>query len=300
MRVIDWLALFALALLWGVSFFFMELAIPSFAPFTLVLVRVGVAGCLMLLLLMLARQKPWRMIRARWRVYAVLGFFGTAFPFLCFSWGQRYIESGLASILNALTPLCVLTLALMLGREQYNFARALGILLGFIGVAVLVEPDASASELGGIIAATVAALSYAIATNYAWGRVSQYPARENACGQLIFASLYMLPFSLFEQPWQAEFHFSAVAALLGLALFSTFFAYLVYYFLLSNAGGVNAMLAVLLIPVIAVTLGVVFLDERFDSKIFIGGGLILVGIILTDAKLRRLLRDLITHPLRRQ
>lgn len=291
MRLIDWLALFTLALLWGVSFFLMELAIPSFAPFTLVLARVGLAALLMFALL--ARQSPWRMLRHRWRTYAILGFFGSAFPFLCFAWGQRYIESGLASILNALTPLCVLMLALLLKREQYNVMRTLGLLLGFAGVAVLVKPDASASEWGGILAAVTAAVSYAIATNIAWGRVSHYPARENACGQLLFASLFMLPFALAEQPWQAAFSPPAVAALLALAFFSTFCAYLVYYFLLSHAGGVNAMLAVLLVPVIAIFLGIVFLDERFDSGFFVGGGLILLGIVLADEKLRRRLHQVI-------
>ena len=291
MRPIDWLALLALAWLWGISFLLMELAIPSFASFTLVLCRVGLASVGMLILL--RHNSPFRMLVQRWRAYAVVGFFGSAFPFLCFSWGQRYIESGLASILNALTPLCVLLLALLIGREQFNLMRALGLLLGFAGVAVLVKPDASASEWGGIIAATLAAVSYGISTTYAWGRVSQYPVRENACGQVVFASLYMLPFALVEQPWQADFTPVAVTAMLALAFFSTFCAYLVYYFLLRHAGGVNAMLAVLMIPLIAIFLGIVFLDERFDSGVFIGGAMILLGIVLADEKLRRRLGALV-------
>ncbi len=291
MRIIEWMALFALAFLWGTSFLFMELAIPSFAAFTLVFIRVGIAAVLLWLLLLWRRQQPWRIIAQRWRPYAVLGLLGTAFPFLCFSWGQRYIESGLASILNALVPLVVLLLALCIGREKYSFMRIFGIVLGFVGVAVLVQPDGVGMEWRGIVAALLAVLSYATATNYAWGRVSQYAPQENAWGQVFFASLYMLPFTFYEQPWTATFTPTAVIAIIGLAVFSTFLAYLVYYFLLSNAGGVNAMLSVLLIPPIAVVLGVVFLEEKFDHTFFIGATFIMAGIIFADEKLRRLLRQ---------
>lgn len=288
MRAVEWLAVLGLASLWGLSFFFVELALPSFAPFTLVFVRVALACGLMFWLI--RRHRSRRIIRNRWRLYILLGFFSSAFPFLCFSWGQQYIESGLASILNALTPLFILLFALVIGRERYSGIRAFGLLLGFGGVVVLMKPDTAASEWGGIIAACLAATSYAIGTHIAWGRATRYSVRENAYGQLFFASLLLLPFTLYEQPWQADFQPLAVAAVIMLGILSTFFAYLIYYYLLHMTGGVNAMLSVLLVPVVAVTLGIVFLDEHFSSRFLIGGGLIIVGIVLSDEKLRARLR----------
>ena len=289
MRLIEWAALLALALLWGMSFMLVELALPLFDPFTLVFARVGIA--LLLMLWFIRHQSLRRLLYERWQIYLPLGFFGTAFPFLCFSWGQQYIESGLASVLNALTPLLTLVLALANGREHYSMVRGVGIILGIVGVIVLTGPDTADSELGGIIAAITAATSYAIATNYAWAHASRFAPRENAAGQLFFATLLMLPFSLYEQPWQITYQLYPVLAVVSLAVFSTFYAYLLYYYLLSKAGGVNAMLAVLLIPLVAVSLGIVFLNERFGSEFFIGGILIIIGVILTDNKLRRRFTD---------
>lgn len=285
MRLIEWFALLGLALLWGMSFMLVELALLSFAPFTLVFARIGIAALLMLWYI--RRRQPWQLLRQRWRIYLPLGFFGSAFPFLCFAWGQQYIESGLASVLNALTPLFTLVLALCIGREKYSTVRAVGIIIGILGVAVLVGPDTAASERNGIIAAIVAAVCYAIATTFAWTYASQFSPRENAAGQLFFAALLIMPFALYEQPWRVTYSLTPLLAIFLLAVFSTFCAYLLYYYLLSKAGGVNAVLAVLLIPLVAVTLGIVILNERFSSEFFIGGVLIIAGVILTDNNLRR-------------
>ena len=290
MRLIDWLALVGLAFAWGTSFFWVELAIPSFQPFTLVCIRVGVATLLMVVLL---RRRPLlRLMCERWRIYSLLGLLGSAFPFLCFAWGQRHIESGMASIINALTPLLALALALGLGRERFNFMRLFGIVTGFVGVVVLVNPETGGSEVAGIFAAALAAFSYAVAANLAWGRVSHFPPKENATGQLFFATLFTLPFAFWEQPWREDVQWVGVFAMLALAVLSTFLAYLLYYFILKNAGGVNAVLGVLFVPAISITLGVLFLDERFDSRMLMGGVLIIAGVIVADEKLRRLLAQL--------
>lgn len=291
MRAVEWAALLGLALLWGMSFMFMALALPSFSPFTLVLIRVGVAGALMVALVW--GRAPWRFVCERWRIYAVLGFFGSGLPFVCYAWGQQYIESGLASVLNALTPMFTLMLAVGMGREKFDALRTCGLVAGFVGVAALMNPEASGSEWGGIAAATLAALCYAVAANYAWARAANFSPKENACGQLVFSTLFVLPFAVAEAPWLATPSALGVAAVLGLAVLSTFCAYLLYYFLVSHAGGVNAVLAVLLVPVVAVSLGIALLGERFGSEFFVGGGLILGGVVLTDAKLRALLGRLL-------
>ena len=287
MNAKNWLALFGLALTWGVSFFFVELAIPSFSPFTLVFLRVTFAIALLLPLIGVSRFV--RIVRQRWRLYAFVGFFGSALPFVLFAWGQRHIESGLASLLNSLTPLIVFIFALALRRENFNAPRAAGIMLGVVGVAILLEADTGGLKLLGALAGIAAAVCYAISTTFAWGKIRHFNGTENACGQFAFAAMFLLPFSLSEQPWQADISATAVAAVAGLALFSSFLAQLLYYFLLSRAGAVNTMLSLLLVPVVSVTLGAAFLGERFGIGFFAGGALIFIGLFLIDEKLRRLL-----------
>ena len=287
----DWLRLLALSLLWGVSFFFVELAIPSFAPFTLVFVRVSIAALLMLFIL--RGDKLWAIVVQRWRIYAFIGVFGSALPFFCFAWGQRYITSSVASVMNSLTPLFIFIFSVFLGREQFDIMRAIGIVMAFAGVTVLLDADFSAAQLGGTVLAFAAAVSYGIASTYAWGRVRHYPPIENAFGQLLFAALFLLPLALMEQPWRADFGLVPVAAVLVLAAFSTFAAYLLYYRLLSSSGAVNAMLSTLLIPVFAVILGVNLLGEKTGVEFFIGMAMIFIGLIFTDVKLRQALKNVL-------
>lgn len=288
MNAKDWLAVFALALMWGCAFFFVELAIPSFSPFTLVFLRVAVAAALMLPLVKTATMAG--VIRQRWRVYCFVGFFGSAFPFVCFAWGQRHIDSGLAGLLNALTTIFIFVFALALKRETFNAARAAGIILGVVGVAVLLEPDAGNLKLLGTLAGIIAAISYAISTTFAWGKIRHHPHTENTCGQLLFAAIFLLPLSLLERPWQADITATAAAAVLGLAVFSSFLAYLLYYRLLARAGAVNTMLSLLLVPVVSVALGAVFLGERFGFNFYAGAALIFASLLLIDEKLRRFFR----------
>lgn len=281
----DWLRLVGLSLLWGGSFFFVELAIPSFTPFSLVFVRVAVAALLMGVVL--RRRALWKILCERWRAYAVVAFFGSALPFVCFAWGQRYIDSGLAGVLNALTPMCVFVFAVFLGRERFSLSRGGGILLGVAGVVLLLKPDASAAEWGGVVAGLVAAVSYAVAATLAWARVRAYPPAENVFGQLCFAALFVLPPALLERPWEADFMLTPVLAILSLSVFSTFAAYLLYYRMLADSGAVNTTLFVLLLPVIATALGVLLLGEQIGTEFYIGGGMILTGLALTDSGLRR-------------
>ena len=269
----------------------MELAIPSFTPFSLVFIRVGIAAVLMGIVL--RRRALWKIISERWRAYAVLGFVGSALPFVCFAWGQRYIDSSLAGVLNALTPMCVFVFAVMLGREKFCVSRVCGIVLGIAGVAVLLDPDVTAAEAGGIAAGLVAAVSYAVAATIAWGRVRHFPPAENVFGQLVFASLYVMPLALVERPWQADFMLVPVMALLSLSVFSTFAAYLLYYKMLADSSAVNTTLFVLLLPVVAAILGVFLLGEEVGKTFFAGAAMILTGLILTDTSLRRALTKLL-------
>ena len=159
----DWSLLWALSLLWGMSFMFVEVALESVAPMTLVTIRVGGAAILLGVALRLrgVRLAP---ALSRWRVYVWMGFLGNAFPFGCFAWGQQFVDSGMAGVLNSTTPLFTAVFAALVGLEKMRAARIFGALLGAGGVAVMLSPSDSAGDAAaaGALACVAAAASYGV------------------------------------------------------------------------------------------------------------------------------------------
>ena len=284
----DWSLLWALSLLWGMSFMFVEVALESVAPMTLVTIRVGGAAILLGVALRLrgVRLAP---ALSRWRVYVWMGFLGNAFPFGCFAWGQQFVDSGMAGVLNSTTPLFTAVFAALVGLEKMRAARIFGALLGACGVAVMLSPSDSAGDAAaaGALACVAAAASYGVVAILGKKKVAGFPPMENAFGQLTFATLLLLPLSLgLESPWEARIDAAAGWSLAGLAFFSTACAYILYFRLLASAGPTNAMLVTFLIPINAILLGALVLDESFGASFFAGAGLILAGLVFVDDKLR--------------
>ena len=288
----DWTLLIALSLLWGMSFMFMEIILSDGAqPITLVMLRVGGAALATGAFLKL-RGVRLRTVLGRWRIYIWMGLLGNAFPFWCFAWGQQFIDSGMAGVLNSTTPLFTIVMAALVGMEKMRGARVLGIALGACGVAILLSPsagaDSGAAAVAGTLACVAAAASYGVVALLGKKKVTGFPPLENAFGQLTCATLLLIPLAFgLESPWETRISATGGLALAGLALFSTALAYVVYFRLLASAGPTNAMLVTFLIPVNATTLGVLVLGERFGAAFFIGAGMILAGLVFADDKLRR-------------
>ena len=288
----DWFLLWLLSLCWGASFFFVEIALTGFAPFALTFGRIGIAA-VMLGALLAAHGVSLRAVLGRWRVYAPVGFFGNALPFTAFAWGQQYIDSGLAGVLNATTPIFTLILAAIIGEERATAPRVGGILLGFVGVCVLLSPavgDPGERFLLGALAPITAGCAYGVAVLWARRRAGGFAPAENAFGQLTFATAMLLPLAAIESA-QNGFAFArapgeAWAAIFAIAFFSTYCAYLIYYRLLASAGAVNTILVTFLIPINAVALGAFVLGEVFDLAFFGGAGLILASLLVIDPRLR--------------
>lgn len=288
----DWILLALLSLCWGASFFFVEIALTGFAPFALTIGRVGIAAVFLGALLAAHGVSLWAVL-ARWRLYAPIGFFASAFPFAAFAWGQQFIDSGLAGVLNATAPLFTLVFAAMIGEERATPARVGGVLLGLGGVAVLLSPAADSSDARfflGALAPIAAAFSYGIAVLWARRRAVEFAPAENAFGQLVFATAMLLPVVAIESA-QSGFSLAdppgaAWAAIFAIAFFSTHCAYLIYYRLIASAGAVNTMLVTFLIPTNAVALGALFLGETFDFAFFAGAGLIFTSLLVVDSRLR--------------
>lgn len=285
-----WFWLLSLSVLWGGSFFFAKVALAELGPFTVVFARVALAALALALVVPPRRDAPWR-------AYFAMGFLNNALPFSLIFWGQTEIASGLASILNATTPLFTLVVAHFLtSDEKIDRTKIAALLTGLLGVVVLIGPDARAGDwaLWGQAACLAAALSYAFAGVYGrrFRRMGIAPS-EAAAGQVTASAMLILPVMLIvDRPWllPAPPSPAVCLALAGLALLSTALAYVLYFRILEAAGATNLLLVTFLIPVTAILLGAAFLGERLEPRHFAGMALIGVGLVLIDRRIAGLLR----------
>lgn len=305
MTATEWGLLLLLSVIWGGSFFFTGVAVRELPPLTIVAARVGLAA---LALHAVVRLSGKRMPTSSkiWLGFLGMGLLNNILPFSLIVWAQTHIESGLASILNATTPLFGVVVAHLLTRdEKMTGNRLSGVLVGFAGVAVMIGPS-SPSHLGQDLLAQLAilcaALSYAFAGVYGrrfrlWGLSPMV----TACGQLTASSVVMLIFAMaFDHPWTLPAPSAAtIAAVIAIALISTALAYVIFFRILASAGATNIMLVTFLIPVSAIMLGAVFLGERLAPEDFAGMAIILLGLALIDGRAWPRVRRIATHALDR-
>ncbi len=290
----DWAILLVLAVLWGGSFFFIGIAVHSVRPLTLVLIRVTIAGAA-LWLFMAVRRERMPLPPGALLAFVVIALLNNAIPFVMFAWAQRQIPSGLASILNATTPIWgVIVAHLFTHDERMTPARVAGVLLGFAGVAVMIGTDLL-GEIGGNVlpelACLVATFCYGVASVYGRRfRRMGIPPVAVTTGQLTASAIMLLPVVLlFEPPWTAPPPApEAWAALIALALVSTSLAYVLYFQLLASAGATNSLLVTFLIPITAILLGSLVLGEVLEPRHFAGMALIGAGLAAIDGRLFRL------------
>jgi drug/metabolite transporter (DMT)-like permease len=288
----EWAILLGLSVLWGGSFFFIQVALRELAPFTLVLVRVALAASILLAVLKLS-GRPLPFARATLWPFLLLALLNNAIPFSLFAWGQQHIASGLASILNATTPLwAVLVAHLFTADEKATPLKIAGVAVGFAGVAAMIGGDLLL-ELGGAgllaqLACLAATLCYALAGVHArrFRRMGVPPITVSA-GQLCASVLIMLPWVLLvEAPWRAPMPGTTTwLSMAALAIFCTALAYILYFRLIDRAGATNAILVTFLIPATAILLGATLLGEALALRHFLGLGLIALGLALIDGRM---------------
>ncbi len=290
----EWLLLLALAFVWGGSFFFGQVALDELPPLSVLMARVGIAALALNLVLVATGQRLsgyWRW----WGAFLIMGLINNLIPFGLILWGQTHIASGLASILNATTPLFTVLLAHGLTRdEKLNGAKLIGVAAGLLGVAVMIGMEAFqgfGDHVAGEIAVLGAAFSYGLAT--IWGRrFRDLPPTVTATGQVTCSTLMALPlFLIVDQPWTLPAPGPITwASLIGLSLISTALAYFLYFRILKVAGASNLALVTFLIPVFAIALGVGILGEILAWRHVAGMGLIGLGLAAIDGRLPAWLR----------
>ena len=277
-----------LSIIWGGSFFFIEVALSEMTPFTIVLFRVGAGAIILVAYVYLSgRQMPRDL--SIWAAFFILGLLNNLIPFSLIVWGQMHIDSSMASILNATTPIFSVVLThFFTSDERLTSNRVLGIIFGWIGVVVLIGWETISGfglHIIGQLAVLGAALSYAFAAIYGRRFKDISPVVVSA-GMLCGTTLMMIPLTLiFEQPWNLHPAISTWGALAGLAILSTAIAYIIYFKVLATAGATNILLVTFLIPISAIFLGVLLLGERPGLNVFIGMILIFAGLIVIDGRL---------------
>jgi drug/metabolite transporter (DMT)-like permease len=289
----DWLLLVALSILWGGSFYFAKIAVLEIPPLTLALCRVGIAATV-LAVAAHVMAGPFPRDAATWRHFTIMALFNNVLPFTLIFWGQIHISIGLASILNATSPLFgVLAAHVLTHDDRMSVSRMIGLGAGFAGVVVLIGPDLL-TELGANVLAEFACL--AAAGFYGYGAVHARRLRglspfTVAGGQLIMSTVLLLPaVALFGRVSVViEASHAALWATVSLAVLSTALAYLIYFRIIARAGATNALLVTFLIPVSAILLGMLLLDETPDARQLLGMSAIFAGLAAIDGRPARLL-----------
>jgi drug/metabolite transporter (DMT)-like permease len=303
----DWTLLAVLSVLWGGSFFFNGVVLKELPPLTVVLLRVALAAMILLPVLR-AYQIRFPVGLTGWKPFFAIALLNNVLPFSLIVIGQTYIPSGLASILNATTPLFTVMVMAAAGDEKLHARRVVGIVTGLIGVIILHGQDLHGQDLHGqdlhgrdpgfqsgegvgILLCLAAAFSYGLSALYARRKLSNSPPLATATFQLLASALMMtIVAAVFERPWQLPMPgVTTWLAMIGLAALSTALAYIVFFQVLRRSGSTNVMLVTLLIPVTAILLGYLMLGESISLREMIGALVIGSALLLMDGRVLKLI-----------
>lgn len=287
----DWSLLGLLSVLWGGSFFFNGVVLKELPPLTVVFLRVTLAAIMLLPLLQLYKVRFPDSLSG-WAPYVGIGLLNNVLPFSLVVMGQTYIPSGLASILNATTPLFTVVVMAVAGEEKLHVRRIAGVVAGLIGVIIL-QGGAFGWESGqglGILLCLAAALNYGLSALLARRFLSNSPPLGTATFQLLASAVMMTVVAgVVDRPWRLPIPGAVTwLAVIGLAALSTALAYIVFFQILRRSGATNVMLVTLLIPVTAILLGVLVLGEKISPREIVGALVIGSALLVIDGRVLKL------------
>ena len=285
-----WAELILLAVIWGGSFLSTRLTLNEIPVVTTVLHRCGWA-MLILWGVVLLRRLPIPRAPAVWLAFGVMGLANNVVPFFLLTWAQKHVETGLVSILNAATAIFgVILAAMFFADERLTPRKAIGVSLGFLGVATALGFDAFHSfdlRSGAQLAVLGATVSYGLASCWARARLSHLPPQVSAAGMLTGSTLMLLPLALLlDGPVRFDLAAETWVAVAYLSVFATAGAFLLYYRVLSMAGSGNLMLVTLLVSPVAIVLGALVLGEELHARAYAGFALLALGLLILNGTLR--------------
>jgi drug/metabolite transporter (DMT)-like permease len=278
----DLARLVLLGSIWGSSFLLIKVGLEDLTPLQILLVRVFIGAAV---LLAFSRLRGIRFPRRNlWGHLLVMSIVSNLIPFTLIGWGQERIASSMAAILNSTTPLFTALLATaLLVDERVNLLRGFGIIVGFLGVAVIVGFDPEGGFTGHL-AVVVASASYGVGFVYARAKVSGIASPLSiSLGQMTTSTLLALPIAAVDIGVDPpDLGAESALAVTALGVLGTGVAYILYFQLIQDVGATTASFVTYLIPIVGVLLGYVFLDEALGWNAFAGAAMVIAGIALAE------------------
>ena len=274
----DWLMLGGTAVMWGGSFLFMDIGLDHFAPALIAFGRIAL-GAATLSLLPAAREP---LPRAAWPRVALLGITWMAIPFLLLAVAQQWIDSGLAGMINATTPLFTVLMGALLIQSLPSRLQGAGLGLGFLGVVAISIPSVEGgSNLAGVALVLCAATLYGLAFNIAAPLQAEYGPLPVTRGAMIVAAAALVPAAAVGAIG-SSFGWSSMLAVIALGILGTGVAFVWFTSLIGRVGPARASVSIYVVPVVAVALGAIFRDERVHLAALAGTAMVLAGAYLTS------------------
>jgi drug/metabolite transporter (DMT)-like permease len=291
MKIVDLVALFGLAALWGASFLFIRIASPVFGPILTMQGRVSLAAAALIVVLLLSGKSLH--FKQKWRQYLIIGALNAAIPFTLIATAALYLPASMSAILNSLTPLFTAFVIWGWMQEKLSLRKWLGTTVGVVGVAILVGWSTipfTKEVMMAVVLSVLSTIAYALAGVYAKKSFEGVSALSLAAGQQLAASILLLPFTFINFPISTSgITTIAVLSVVGLSIFCTAIAYLLYFYLITNVGPAKTLSVTFLIPVFGMMWGSFFLQEELTVGMIVGLLVILGSVFLiSDVQLKML------------
>jgi drug/metabolite transporter (DMT)-like permease len=291
----DWLAFILLGTIWGSSFLWIKIAVQEIGPILLVALRLLFA-ILALLVAVAFNRPPFPRQRRVWFYLTLLGLTNNALPYVLISWGEQYIDSAVAAVLNSTTPLFTMLVAhLFLTDDRMTRLRVLSLLLGFAGIVLLFSRDLFAGPQGsllGQVAVLLASVCYAGSSVFARRTTKGLSPVVQALVPFLGADLVLwLLVPMVESPLTLPQLPITWLAVVWLGVLGTGMAFLLYFFLLHSVGPTRTALVTYIFPLVGVALGVIFLNERLDWQLMTGAAMVIASVVLVNTRERQTVRS---------
>lgn len=288
MKTKDWLAFILLGAVWGSSFLWIKIAVQEIGPILLVALRL-LFGILALLVVVAYSRPKWPRQRRVWINLAMLGLINNALPYALISWGEQYIDSGVAAVLNSTTPLFTMIVAhIFLTDDRMTRQRVLSLLMGFAGIVALFSRDLFSGPRGSLLgqmAVLLASISYAFASVFARRTTKDVSLVIRALVPLLGADLLMWTLvPVFESPVSLPQLPLTWFSIVWLGVLGVAVAFLLYFYLLHSVGPTRTVLVTYIFPLVGVALGVIFLNERLDWQLLAGTMLIIASVVMVNTR----------------
>lgn len=287
----NFLLLLCLGMCWGPSFLFIKVAVEFVPPITLTFLRILIGATILYIILKFKQIKLPKFGKC-WKHFAIMAFFSSAAPFSLFGFGEKFVDSSLASIINGSTSLFTILLAHFTTKnDRLTTSKIIGAAIGFSGLIILIFPSltSSKSSLVGVLCVTAASISYSIAFIYSKNHIRGFKPLVVPCAQLIMSSLILFSASLiFENPLEITYiSIEAIFSILGLGILGSALAFIIYYKLLEETSASYTSMVNYITPIFGAILGYLVLGENLGINGLFGAFFIMLGVMISNSIIKK-------------